>query len=66
MLVDKLVERSSAEECTENTEEARLVEVTSSKNENKHKFSSYTLWIFLFSLFFTINAGIGIYFLYFH
>ena len=59
-LVDKL-----AEECTENIEETRLVEITSSKNENKHKCSSCTLHIVLFSIIFTINVGIGSYFLYF-
>ena len=58
-LVDKLVE-----ECTENTEETRLVEKTSAKNENKHKCSFYTLYIMLFLLIFTINIGIGIYFVY--
>ena len=60
-LVDKLVE-----ECTENIEETRLVEITSAKNENKHKCSSCTLYIVSFSIFFTINVGIAIYFLYFH
>ena len=65
-LVDKLVERSSAEECYESIEETRLVEITSAKNENKHKCSSCTLYIVLFSIFFTINVGIGSYFLYFH
>ena len=44
----------------------RLVEVTSAKNENKHKCSSWTLYIVLFSMFFTINVGIGSFFLYFH
>ena len=34
-LVNKLVE-----ECTENTEETRLVEIASAKNENNHKSSS--------------------------
>ena len=34
-LVDKLVERSSAEECTENIEKTGLVEIASAKNENK-------------------------------
>ena len=43
----------------------RLVEITSSKNENKHKCSSCTLHIVLFSIIFTINVGIGSYFLYF-
>ena len=57
-LVNKLVE-----ECTENVEETRLVETTSSENENKHKCSSCTLYIVLFSIFFTINVGIGSYFL---
>ena len=40
--------------------------ITSAKNENKHKCSSCTLYIVLFSIFFTINVGIGSYFLYFH
>ena len=53
-LVNKLVE-----ECTENIEETRLVETTSSENENKHKCSSCTLYIVLFSIFFTFNVGIG-------
>ena len=54
-LVDKIVE-----ECTENIEETRLVEITSSRNENKHKC---TLCTVLFSIFFTINVGIDSYFL---
>ena len=58
-LVNKLVE-----ECTENIEETRLVEITLAKNENKHKCSSCTLYIVLFSLVFTINVGIGSYFVY--
>ena len=61
MLADKLVE-----ECTENIEETRLVEITSAKNENEHKCSSCTLYIVLYSIFFTINVGIGSYFLSFH
>ena len=60
-LVDKLVE-----ECTENIEETGLVEKTSAKNENKHKCSSCTLYIVLFLIIFTINVGIGIYFVYSH
>ena len=52
-LVNKLVE-----ECTENIEETRLVEITSAKNENRHKRSSYTIYIVLFSIFFIINFGI--------
>ena len=61
MLVNKLVQ-----ECTENIEETRLVQITSAKNENKHKCSSCTLYIVLFSIFFTINVGIGSYFLCFY
>ena len=60
-LADKL-----AEECTENIEETRLVEVNSGEKESKHKRSSCTLYIVLFSIFFTIKVGIGSYFLYFH
>ena len=56
-LADKLVE-----ECTENIEETRLVEINST--ECKHNFC--TLQIVLFSIIFRINVVIGIYFLYFH
>ena len=52
-LVDKL-----AEECTENIDETRLVEINSTECisvENK-----CTLFIVLFSIFFIINVGIGI------
>ena len=49
-LINKLVE-----ECTENIEETKLVEKTSAKNENKHKCSSCTVYIVLFSLSFAIN-----------
>ena len=58
-LVDKLVE-----ECTENMEETRLVKKTLAKNENKYKCNSCTVYIVLFSIIFTINIGIGIYFIY--
>ena len=65
-LVDKLVE-----ECTENIKETRLVEITSAKlypakNENKHKCSSWTLYIVLLSILFRIKVGIDTYFLCFH
>ena len=59
-LVYKLVE-----ECTENIEETKLDEKTTAKNENKHKCSSCTLYIVLFSIIFIINIGIGIYFVYY-
>ena len=60
-LVDKLVE-----ECTGNIEETNLVEKTSSKNKNKHKCNSCTLYTVLFSIIFTINIGIAAYFVYYH
>ena len=47
-LVDKLVE-----ECTENVEEVKLAKITSTENKNKHKCSSCTLYIVLFSIIFT-------------
>ena len=40
-----------AEEFTENIEETRLVKITLAKNENKHKCSSCTMYIVLFSIF---------------
>ena len=62
-LVDKLVE-----ECTENIEEVKLAKITLAEDENKHenKCSSCTLRIVLFSIIFTINLGIGTYFIYFY
>ena len=57
-LVDKLVE-----ECTETVEELKIDE---NENENMHKYNSCTLYIVLFSILFTINVGIGGYFLYLH
>ena len=54
---DKLIE-----ECTENVEEVKLAKITSNENENKHKWSSCTLYIVLFSIIFTIKVGIGTYF----
>ena len=59
-LVDKLIQ-----ECTENIEETRLVEKTSSENEYKHKCSSCIVYIKLFSIILAINIGIGIYFVYY-
>ena len=47
-LIDKIVEYSSAEDI----EETRLVEITSAKNENKHKCSSCTLWVVIFNNFY--------------
>ena len=59
-LLDKL-----AEECTENVEEIKLAKVTLAKNENKHKCSSCTLYIVLYSILFTVNIGIGAYFVHY-
>ena len=59
-LVDKLVE-----ECTETNNEVKLAKITLSENENKYKCSSYTLYIVLFSIVFTINFVIGTYFVHY-
>ena len=56
-LVDKLVE-----DCTKSIDK---VEITS-KNEHKNKCSSCTLYIVLSPILFTINIGIGTYFVYSH
>ena len=60
-LVDKLTE-----ECTESIDEAKIFEITQAENEHKNKCSSCTLYIVLFSIFFTISIGIAIYFVYFY
>ena len=60
-LVDKLTQ-----ECTENVEEGKLAKITSAEDENKYKCSSCTLYIILILILFTINVGIGTYFVYFH
>ena len=57
-LVDKLVE-----ECIETVEEMKIAE---NEKKNMHKFSSCTLYVVLFLIPFTINVGIGTYFVYFH
>ena len=59
MIIDKPVE-----ECLENVKEPRLFEKASPKNENNHKCSSWTLYIVLFLITFTINNGISAYFVY--
>ena len=65
-LVDKLAERSSAEECTETVEEVTIAKITLAEGENMQKCSSCTLCIVLFSILFTFNIGIGNYFLCFY
>ena len=60
-LLDKLVE-----ECTETVEEVKLAKIISAEDENKNKCSSSRLYIMLFSIIFTVNVGIGTYFVCFH
>ena len=50
-MVDNLIE-----ECNKNIDEVEIA------SENKYKCSSCTLYIVLFSIFFTISIGIAIYF----
>ena len=59
-LVDNLVE-----ECTENVEKVQLADIIAAEDQNKHKCSSCTLYMVLFSTIFTINVGIGTYFVYY-
>ena len=54
------------EECTETVEEVKLAKITLAENENSYKCSSCTVCIVLSSIFFTINVGIVIYFVYSH
>ena len=50
------------EECTENVEEVKLTKITLVENESKCSFC--TVYIVLFSVFFTINIGIVCYYVY--
>ena len=60
-LVDKLVE-----ECTENVDEKEIYPGKLHSEETITPVcSSYTIYTILFSLFFTINIGIAIYFIYY-
>ena len=58
--MDELVE-----ECTENIEEVTLAKIILAEDGNKHKCSSFTLCIALFSIIFLINVRIGTYFIYY-
>ena len=60
-IIDKLVG-----EFTENVKEVKLAKIALAEDKNKQKRSSCTLYIVLFSITFTVNIGIGSYFLYFH
>ena len=44
----------------------KLAKITLAENKIKYKCSSCTLYIVLFSILFTINVGIAIYFTYFY
>ena len=58
--VDKLVE-----ECIENIQETKLVEKSSTENELEHSSCTvYKVLFWIFSIFFVINIGTGIYFTY--
>ena len=54
------------EECTETNNEVKLAKITLVENENKYKCSSCTLYMVLILIIFTINVGIGSYFVYSH
>ena len=54
-MLDPLVE-----ECTENID----VVIIDNENEHKKEFSSYIVYIVLFSIIFVIIIGLGIYFVY--
>ena len=59
-LVNKLVG-----ECNETIHEVKLIKITLAESENRYKCNSCILYIALFSIFFTINVGIGAYFVYY-
>ena len=50
------------EECTEDVEEVKLTKITLVENESKCSFC--TVYMVLFSVFFTINIGIISYYVY--
>ena len=59
-LVNKLVE-----ECNETIDEVKLTKITLAQNENSYECNSCILHIVLFSIFLTVNVGIGAYFAYY-
>ena len=46
---------SVEKECTETNNEVKLAKITLAENENKHKHSSCTLYVVLFSIIFNWN-----------
>ena len=59
-MVNKLVE-----ECNVTIDKVKLTKITLAENENNYKRNSCIMYIVLFSIFFTINVGIGAYFVYY-
>ena len=49
----------------ETNNKVKLAKITPCDNENKHKRSFCTLYIVLFLIIFTINVGIGTYFVHY-
>ena len=60
MLVNKYID-----ECNKTIDEVKLTKITLTENENSYKHNSCILYIVLFSILFTINVGIGAYFVYY-
>ena len=58
-LIDKLVE-----ECTENIDEIKIVRAALFERRNKCK-SSFTIYVVLITIAFTMSVGIGSYFIYY-
>ena len=61
--MDKLVESSYAEECTENIDEVKIAKTTLARHENVC-LCSCTIYDFLIAMIFTMSIGIGAYFSY--
>ena len=55
-LADKLID-----ECTETIEEAKLVNITFTGNENNYEHNSCEVYIVLMTIAFTIFTGITVY-----
>ena len=60
-LIDPLIE-----ECTENDNETKLVDITIAENENNYEHSSFKVCIVLMTVNFTSITGIIIYFVYYN
>ena len=58
-MVNKLID-----ERNETIDEVKLTKITIAENENSYKHKFCISYIVLSSIFFTINAGIGAYFVY--